>query len=125
MYSSWKERAQSISYKGLRRPLLAVLGDDSSIAGSERTAYTKTSSSLQVASGNNMPSSIQLPANSNVPLNSNQATSVADLSTFRIQTNFSNSIRVVISETKHFDIMGYSIPAGAMHLTLQEQTFNR
>ncbi len=123
VHSVWEERARIISYRGLRRSLLKVQGDDSSVADSERTDNTKTSSNQQTHTS--MPSSIQVPIDLNVQSNPHQPDLVSNKIGPRIQTNFSNSIRVLINETKHFDAMGYSIPDRAMHLTLQEHTFNR
>jgi dynein heavy chain len=125
VYHNWQERARLVSYQCLRRPLLKVLGDDQSEANSQRTGSTKTC--LHQPSDNTMPSSIQVPSDYSMQLNSHEkhsnSVSTVSVST-RIQTNFSNSVRILIDETKHFDAMGYSVPEGAMHLTLQEQSFN-
>ena len=123
VYNNWKERARIISNQFLRKSLLRIQGDEASIADSEYTGRTKDS--FEQSEQNVMPSLIQVPKESCLPQHSTQTQNVVIGTGVRIQTNFSHAARELIDETKHFDAMGYSIPQGAMHLSLQEQTFNR
>ena len=123
VFSDWSEHAITISNQFLRKPLLRTKGDDSSVADSVYTRSTLRSEHLSLKSA--MPTLIKVPTCSFCG-NSRVARSVSFQSIIHhIETNFPSTVRDLISETKHFDAMGYVVPEGALHLTLQEQSLSR
>ncbi len=122
VFNDWSEQARFISNQCLCKSLLRIEGDEASVANSMHTLKTKYSN--QQSAQGAMPTLIQFPATPFVPHSDHASNSVMK-NGLRIETNFSPSVRELIDETKNFDAMGYTIPEGAMHLTLQEQNLSR